>query len=260
YRNNNKAYRQPYDGESDMELNPDFELEGEYDNEVGTAYQPEGAFENEVGTDFEYEPEYELDPEYDMEYEADYENSFGMESEFDRGESGYQQGYENETDEMETELEYVTNEQELENWVNEIVVRTRPRLRPVLRTPIGRRAVRQISKIAFKTLPYIGRQRRGWKRPYAYRRPGINRFTRPANRRWPYRRRWNAVPGMPPPSFQSVDMQQPQAFASQDPTQQQQGFQDTGLQQAPQIQQDGSFKNFVLDTIKNLSEQIARGN
>ncbi len=271
YRNNqytNEAYEQSYNNEYNLELNPEFEINNEQGYEFNSNYETGGSFENEDESDHEYNPGYEIQAEFNMEDENEYANEFNQE---------YERGGQ---DAMELELEYVTNEQELSNWVNEVVVRTNPGLRRTLKTPLGRKAVKQFSKIAFKTLPYIGRKRHGWKRPYKYRRPHRQHHRSPGQRRW-YNGRWVNAPFMP--SQQYPDMQ-PQQQGFQDPGMQQpQGFQGPGMQQPPQafsnqgmpqpsqsanaggqqqspVEQDGSFKNFVLDTIKNLSEQIAKGN
>lgn len=234
-----------------MELDPEFELESGYDRN----YEREGSFNMEMETNDEFESDYELDPEFEMEEEADYENQYNNEFESDYEANQFEQQYEGSQDEFETELEYVTNELEFENWVNKVVKRDHRRLTPILKTPLGRRAIKQFSKIAFKTLPWIGRRRPGWKRPFQNRRPFYNRYGSPGYRRWHRRQAWR--PGMPMQPYQDPNMpQQPQNFPGSDMSQQPQ----TDTQQQPQIQPDGSFKNFVMDTIKNLSDQIARGN
>jgi len=248
-------YQQPYSNESDLELDPEFDQENEYDRN----YESEGNFDMEIESEDEFESDYELQDEFDMEDEADYENQYNMESESDYEENEMEQQYEGPHDEMEAELEYVTNELEFESWVKKVVTRDHRRLTPVLRTPLGRRAIKQFSKIAFRKLPFIGRRRPGWKRPNQYRGPNYNRHGRPGHRRWQNRRPWGQ--GVPMQPFQDPNMmQQPQGFPGSDVSQQPQPFQNTDGQQQPQIQPDGSFKNFILDTIKNLSEQISRGN
>lgn len=247
------SYQQAYSNESDMELDPEFDLESEDESN----YEMEGSFDME-GED-EFESDYELDPEFDMEEEADYENQYNMESESDYEANEFEQQYEGPQDEMETELEYVTDELEFENWVQKVVRKFQRNLTPVLKTPLGRRAIKQFSKIGFRTLPFIGRRRPGRKRPNQYRKPYYNRYGRPGHRRWQNRQPWRR--GMPMQPFQDPSMiQQPQYFPGSDMSQQPQPFQNMDGQQQPPIQPDGSFKNFVLDTIKNLSEQISRGN
>ena len=239
YPLHDRSYNQSFN-EFELELNPEFELESD------SEYDPH--YELEAESDNEYSPDYETDPEFEMEREPDYEQEYDMQSEFEGGgENEFEQEFESPHDEMEAELEYVTNEKEFSNWVNEIVVRDQRRLSPTLRTPLGQRAIKQFSKIAFKTLPYIGRKRYGWQRPYYGRR------TWPGYRWWQRRPQWTGGIGIPvqQPAFpEPQQQQQPQ----------QQGFQGAEGTQQPPIQQDGSFKNFVLDTIKNLSEQIAKGN
>src|SRR5688500_11466400 len=201
---------QPYQEESEYELLPELELESED--------------EMESGQDFEQEDEFDEEQSWDSNQEmGEMENDF-----------------ESEADELEAELEYVTNDQEFSNWVNEIVVRDHRRgrgsrpIKPILRTPIGQRAVKHLSRIAFRTLPFIGRRSPHWRgrryrRPYHYRRPAYGTG-------YNY---WN-------------NMQQ-----GNQPYEPQQGY---GADAQQPAQPDGSFKNFVLDTLKNLSQQIAQGN
>lgn len=204
YRNNtgneNSAYGQSYQQEFDMELDPEFDLET--DNEYDPNYETEESFEmdNESENDNEYAPGFEMESEYEMNLEAEDEGGYEMEgqyeSEYDNEESefgsnfetaqqfehGEYESYENETNgDLEAELDYVTNEQELNNWVNEIAVRDN-RTRGIVRTPAGIRAVRHLSSIAVKTLPRIGVAAGGWRgRP----RPIIKR---PFRGSFPFRR------------------------------------------------------------------------
>jgi hypothetical protein len=264
YRNRYRqsSYEQGYSNESNMELDPEFELERESD----PSYEMEGSFDMENQNEFE--SDYELQPEFEMEEEADYENEYDMESGPGYQSNEFEQQYEGSQDEMESELEYVANEQEFETWVKKVVTRDHRRLTPILRTPLGQKAMKQFSRIAFRTLPFIGRRIPGFKRPFQYRRPYYNRYNMPGYRRWHRRQAWR--PGMPiqpysnmqqPQGFPGSDIpQQPQNFPGADMSQQPQALPNTDAQQQPQIQPDGSFKNFVLNTIKNLAEQISRGN
>lgn len=187
-------------------------------------------------------PQYELNDEYEFNYESgsNYEMIPGLEIN-DETEPEYTGEYESSSpgdkDELEAELEFVTNEEEFGNWVNEIVVRDHrsKSLQPVLRRPIGQQAVRHLSHIASRTLPFLGARRGGWR----------GRRRRPGSRRWFGGQRpfWNN-------SFNS------NLF---DPSQQTSNFNDqTSIPQ--QTDQDGSFRNFVLGTLQNLSQQVASGN
>lgn len=247
-----------YESENGYELSPEYEFnnEAEYNNEYEGEYpmneyegEYEGEFEGEYEGEFEgeFEGEYEGENEFENQYEGEYEGE--MEQEDESG--GYK-------DEMEAELEYVTNEAEFNNWVNEVVVRDHrtKNMRPVLRTPIGRNAIRQFTKIAARTLPFLGRKRGGWAKPI-----GTNRFWNRHGNRWgnrhyrhPYWRRYRGWRGwgqgpFTSQSFQSQHQFNPPPFQASDNT-------STPQQQQP----DGSFRNFILDTIKNLSEQVAAGN
>jgi hypothetical protein len=247
-----------YESENEYQLSPEYEFnnEAEYNNEYEGEYpmnEYEGEYEaeNEYEGEGEYEGEYESEGEYGNQYESEYEGEMQQEDE-----SGMYK------DEMEAELEYVTNEAEFNNWVNEVVVRDHrtKNMRPVLRTPIGRNAIRQFTKIAARTLPFLGRKRGGWTRPM-----GNNRFWNRPGSKWgrhPYWRRnrgWRNWPGNSQFPLQSQAFHQ--AFQQQ-PFQPQpfQGAQGGDSAMPQQGAQDGSFRNFILDTIKGLAEQVAAGN
>jgi hypothetical protein len=277
-----------YNMESDMEMeNPypnaefNYEAENEYEMIPGLEINDEMEVDNE---DNEYADNNETNDEYNQYETAGYE-------EMENPPAGYR-------DEMEAELEYVTNENEFSNWVNEIVVKDRRSLKPTLNTPIGRRAVRHLSSIASRTLPYLGKRKGGWLGPFFTnsRRYNNKYRPRPANwnryRRHPYWRNY-PLPQQPYPyPYTEPWPQQQSGFAGSNvpPTQQQPGFTGNSMplpqQQQPGFSgsnmapaqepafmgsdaplsspqpndQDGSFKKFVLDTIKNLSQQIAEGN
>jgi hypothetical protein len=257
-------YREPqYESNDEYSTQPEFEMENTYGNtefnyESGNAYEMVPGFEinNEMEFDNEYGANNELSDEYNPANES---AGYG---EMENAGSGYK-------DEMEAELEYVTNEEEFNNWVNEIVVRDHrnSNSRSVMNRPIVRTAIRNLSSIASRTLPFLGIRRGGWRGPI-YNNSGrynYNNRNYYANQQRPgYWRRH----GYNRPSWGSnIASQQPFPGTSSSQQQQQQpmnsGTDTTPLPQQPMPQQndqDGSFKNFVLDTIKNLSQQIAAGN
>ena len=178
----NKAYGQPqYEINDEYNMDSEFEMENTYSNtefnyEAEQQYEllPELEFNEEM--EFESEFEYNGNNEVNDEYEGT--NETGNYQELENADGGYR-------DEMEAELEYVTNEEEFSNWVNEIVVRDHRNraLRPALSRPIVQKAVRQLSRIASRTLPYIGRRLGGWKG--AWRRPVHSASRRPYPAPWP---------------------------------------------------------------------------
>lgn len=243
-------YNQPY-GMPQYESMDEYNMES--DPEMENAYN-NGEFNYESGNNYELTPEFEIgnEMESDNEYAGQYEADGGQSGEYSN--YGEMEGASVYRDEMEAELEYVTNEQEFSNWVNEVVVRDHRNrnLRPVLSRPIARRAVRHLSTIASRTLPYLGTRRGGWRgninRNYHYnrsnwRRPGnYSRYGR--HPYWGSQYNYNAQQPYPDPNaYQSS------SYAGTDAA---------SVPQTPD--QDGSFKNFVLDTFKNLSQQISAGN
>jgi hypothetical protein len=243
--------------------NQEFNHEAYQQMESGNYSEGESDYEFvpalEINEEEAFESDYENDYEHESDYEADYEQGFQEESEYADNETQEEaNGYK---DEMEAELENVTNEQEFEDWVNEITVhdhRTR-NIRPVLRTPAGRTAVRRMSAIASRTLPYLGVRRGGWKGAPPYRKP-VHRRT-PVGRRKPWN--WHRRPGFlggpqayNQPSYTSNNYPQPYPGMDAAAT----GYNGPAVAPPQQDAQDGSFKNFVLDTIKNLNDQISKGN
>lgn len=259
YSNPAFEYGQSYQEEFEFELSPEFEMES--DNE----------FEQEPEFEFEQEPEFEYEPEFEngQELEYDNENEPGFEME-EQNENDQETDFEFESpqDELEAELEYVTTEGEFNKWVNKVVARKAKRLSPLLRSPLGRKAISHLSKIAFKTLPFIGRRRwhqgaRGrwdkWGRRWPHRRPHYRYGANAAYPWGPYGPSWGANQGMQPQPQQEPSWGATQGMPAP-PQQAPEGGQQPGFQPDMQGSPDGSFKNFVLGTLKNLSEQIARGN
>lgn len=248
----NKKYRRPqYETNDEYSLQPEFEMENGYGN-----------------TEFNYESdnEYELVPGFEIGNEMEYDN------EYDSNELSDEYNPANETggykDEMEMELENVTNEKEFSNWVNEIIVRDHrnQNLRSVIRRPIGQRAISHLSSIASRTLPWLGTRRGGWRGASvgSFGRPiinnfrfnsgvgGLNRAGYWQRRRYPYwRNNFGQQSPFPDPAQQAA------GFAPADPGSTAGGG---GVSAPAPVEQDGSFKSFVIDTIKNLSQQIAAGN
>jgi len=237
-------------------------------------------------SNYEFSPESESDMEYEdgnMEFNYEMENDYEMAPGFeinDENESDMEYGSEREDeavgnsdeyrDEMEVRLEYVTNEEEFSNWVNEIVTHDHRSPRPAMGHPLTQRAVRQFSRIAAGALPYLGRRAGGWKGVTvtvptrfgrsSWQRPGpwrpYGQYRRPHHWRPPYT---YSGPFQQPPY--PNPLQQP-AYSGFDPSAPQSPA-DTPTPSLPAQQsndQDGSFKNFVLDTLKGLSRQIALGN
>lgn len=240
----NQNYEQPqYEFNDEYGLNPEFELENDASE-----------FNYESEENYELLPEFELPDnesgDYEYESGSDYEGDMMQESSGDR-------------DEMEAELEYVGTENEFNKWVSDIVVRDHRNrnLRPALSRPLVRTAVRQLSRIAARTLPYLGRRVGGWRgpvvrnvniynrrypRPY-WNRPGLGqRFGYPYPRPYPYGGGGGSTVYNNPYQQGQAQAQEPMQ-SSQEP-----------VAQVPE--QDGSFRRFVMDTIRNLSAQIAAGN
>ncbi|HTD93170.1 MAG TPA: hypothetical protein VK644_05140 [Chitinophagaceae bacterium] len=198
-------------------------------------------------SDHESENEFEMIPGFEINDEGGFELSNEEEMEFEN-ESENENEDESYKDEMEAELEYVTNESEFENWVNEVAVRNRRggNLRPVLRTRMGRNAVNHFRKVATGTLPYLGRKRGGWNGGGS-RRQNQNRPGSFGHHRHHRGNNWRN-------NFGSQQPSQDQGYPTPDPM-----YPSPGMPMPQQGAQDGSFKNFVLDTLKNLSGQITSG-
>jgi hypothetical protein len=208
---NRPQYEQNYASEPELELHPDFEME-DYENNYG--YETESSYE--AGPDYEYNPNYEYNNAYETEpsYELEGESAYNYETDQEWGPEGeYGNDYETGSDyesqnyegypdreqqDLESGLDYVSNEQELEDWVNEIAVRDH-RTRNIVNTPVGRKAVRQLTNIAARTLPRIG-SAVGWRGQPRYRtwnRPTSRQsyWQRPyrsqtGQNRWWYNGRW----------------------------------------------------------------------
>jgi hypothetical protein len=200
-----------------------------YDN---NEYYPGPGFEMEQPgneTEFNYEGNYEMAPGFEIkeenedEYNPSYESEYGPQSE----------------DESESELEYVTNEQEFENWVHGIT-RDHRNLHSVMRHPLGQRAIRHFSHIAPGVLHGLGIRRGGW-RGANWQRPGSwQRYQH-------HHRYWGNYGQQPDPD---TDTQQPSdSYPGPD-----------GSTAPSTGDQGGNFKNFVLGTLQNLGQQIASGN
>lgn len=159
-------YSQHFESEYEQELLPEFEME-EGANEFNNEFEFEHEFESEHDTEYEFEDyagesEFETQDEFEYDYPYEREEEWEMEGQFggnDELNTDYETtDFENFGDgemELEAELEYVSNEQELEAWVNEIAVRDH-RTSNIRNAPVGRKAIRQLTKIAAKTLPRIG--------------------------------------------------------------------------------------------------------
>jgi uncharacterized protein (DUF697 family) len=248
YRNKQHCRVPQYESNDEYNFESDLEMENAYNN---------SEFNYESGNNYEMAPGFEIneEKESDSEYNGNYELNGEFNPRYGEMENGG--GYK---DEMELELENVTNEEEFSNWVNEIVVRDHrgQGLRSVMNHPVVRRTVNHLSSIASRTLPYLGVRRGGW-RGISYRSPSRYNY---ANRRYNYNYANNYGPGYwrhhNHPHWGSNLSQPP--YPDTDTTQQ---AASTGTDTGPapqQTDQDGSFKNFVMDTIKNLSQQIAAGN
>jgi uncharacterized protein (DUF697 family) len=242
---NNQPYRAPqYESNDEYNMESAPEMENAYNN---------GEFNYESGSGYELAPEFEIgqEMESDNEYGGNNETNDEYSQANEYSNYGEMEGGSVYRDEMEAELENVTNEQEFSNWVNEVVVRDHRNrnLRPVLGRPITRRAVRHLSAIASRTLPYLGARRGGWRgNSYNYNSGNWRRPGRP----------WRRYSGYRPWQDNYNNGQQPYP----DPNMGQQPMYPGANANAPQQtnDQDGSFKNFVLDTLKNLSQQISLGN
>jgi len=264
-------YEQPYNNEWEMELDPELEMES--DTSYESDFENEADFENDYESDYESDDEsgqgfdteaeesYETDMESDQEFETDME----METDYEQNLAAYsgngnsQNEYESD---LESELEFVTNEMEFENWVRKAVTRDHRNrsLSPIVRTPAGRAAIRQMSSIAARTLPRLGIRAGGWRgrpivqgfrRPFntAFVRPGMGDYWRRRRRPYPYNR-YNPYYGG---GVNTTNMgpENPSMMHNTAPSQSPDGGGGGGM---------GDFRKFVMDTFKNLSEQIAMGN
>jgi uncharacterized protein (DUF697 family) len=221
---NKQSFSEPEYETNSYNMESEYEFEDPYRS--GAEHESENEFEMIPGFEINGENEFELNNEDEMEFENEEENE----------DESYK-------DEMEAELEYVTNENEFNNWVNEVVVRDhRSRsLRPVLQSRMGRNAVNHFRKVATRTLPYLGRKRGGW----AGRNARRQNFNRPGS----FHHQWHHRGNHWRNNFGSQQPFQDPGYPTPDP-----------MYASPQQDvQDGSFKNFVLDTLKNLSGQIASG-
>ncbi len=265
----NNEYRQPeyeqaYNNELEMELDPEFEMESDFENETDFENDYESDYETDFesgqGFDTEAEESYETDMESDQEFETDmeldgetdYEQNLGAYS----GNGNSQNQYESD---LESELEFVTNEMEFENWVRKAVTRDHRNLKPIVRTPAGRTAIRQMARIAARTLPTLGIRAGGWRgRPFVagprrafggpFVRPGMGDYWRRRRRYYPYNRNIPYYGG----GVNTMNMgPENNSFQNTAPMQSQDGGGGGGM---------SDFRKFVMDTFKNLSEQIAMGN
>lgn len=211
---NQPQYEQAYASEPELELHPDFELEdyeNNYDRETGSSY--EGGPEYEYNGNYESNNAYETEPSFEegeSAYNYETNQEWAPENEYSNNYETYpayeSQDYEADTNseqDLESGLNYVSNEQELEEWVNEIAVRDH-RTRNVINTPVGQKAIRHLSTIAVRTLPGIGAAVgwRGkprtsiWNRTPATRRPYWQRPVRnqAGQNRWWYNGHWHSTP------------------------------------------------------------------
>jgi uncharacterized protein (DUF697 family) len=185
-----------------------------------------------------------MDPDMDQDYdqgesnesEFNYESNYEMAPGFElnENEDEYGPSYESEG-EGENELENVTNEQEFEHWVHGLA-RGYGNLHGILRHPLGRMAIRHFGRIAPAVVRGLGYRRGGWRGGYG----GYGYGDRPYynNRYW--RHRGDLTIDTPPePSPSYVDGSTPPA---------------------PTGDSTDNFRNFVLGTLQNLSQQVAAGN
>ena len=263
-------YEQPYNNEWEMELDPELEMES--DTSFESDYENGSDFENDYESD--YESDFESGQGYDTEAEESYETDTESDQEFEtdmelEGESDYEQNLaaysangnsqnQYETD-LESELEFVTNEMEFENWVRKAVTRDHRSLKPIVRTPAGRNAIRQISSIASRILPRLGIRAGGWRgRPFVpgqwrgynvpFVRPVSGDYWRRRRRYYPYNRYSPYYGGVVNTTNMGPENN---------------NFQNTAPMQSQDAGGGGGmseFRKFVMDTFKNLSEQIAMGN
>jgi uncharacterized protein (DUF697 family) len=209
----------------------------------GSGSEMEGPGNN---TEFNYESNYEMAPGFEISEEGEYNPSYESTNEGTRENAAG-----GSKDEMEEELEYITNEQEFENWVHGIT-RDHRNLRSVLGHPLGQMALRHFTNIAPGAVRGLGMRRGGWQGQNRGYLGGYN------NRDWQRRGyrdgrrsyRPFGSDGLPAQSFPEPDgSQQQSAYPGSDTSQPSSGG-----------GQDSSFKNFVLGTLQNLSQQISSGN
>ena len=244
---------------------PQFESDYEFNEEAGPGFEMEN-FEQENEFSNEYESEDELNSEYDMEDEDEYEDEF----------------------QYEANNEY-NNEYESPNWENEVRVidhRTRPSvIRPIPATTYNRpRTTAPYYTRSGTTTPYrpaTSLYRPGYRPATSLYRPGYRPATslyrpgyRPAtslnrpgyrpvtnwynrhrnlNYRYPVGHPWYRRHHRYPPYSYSPYTSTSMGSNIESPGQQ---FQDTPGS-APQQPQDGSFKNYVIETLKGLTDTIS---
>ncbi|HXB94590.1 MAG TPA: hypothetical protein VNU70_05510 [Puia sp.] len=201
--------------------------------------------------EFNYESNYEMAPGFEIGNEEEYYPSNEAE---DEG------GYSGEDRESEDELEYVTNEQEFEHWVHG-ATRYHPGIRGILGHPLGRMAIRHFSRMAPVLVPGLGGRRGGWRgRVFpghygAFYNRGWNRpgyWGRPEHWRHPHPY-WGAPDGASYPDTDSGGTPAPTPGPSS-------GADISAPPPATGDSAGGDFKNFVLGTLKNLSQQVMAGN
>jgi hypothetical protein len=222
---------------------PEFETNYEFNPQTGSNYEMEN-FQNESG----FNNEYAIDPEFEMEGDYEYENEFEDQPQF----------------EMDNE------------WENETIVRDHS-TRPAITVPTARGAssypprstsyYRPPSSVGYRPSgtyrpPY--RPATNWynryRAPYGTGTNSYNRYRTPygySNTNWYNRYRPPYGSQGQPWWRRRYPYYTPTSLGSDIGTPSQQLPQDTTGSMQQQPPQDSSFKNYILETLKNLSAQVA---